>query len=380
MKCYTGTVREPLVVMPFKEREEAEKQKLPGKRLPIWINRNDAVGSNVLQDKPTALETSSLNIDNDQNVCRQQTAEKSNAVERDLKIMNTYQKRKDGEKPKIPRKLREMHEHLMFEKILKTGSKNSLFLQSEDKSENIVLEEDIKDLSKEHLERAKMIKQEDDMNIEYLDNSEFLVGDELDPMSVPNVADDDEINLPDTTEQANDISFNPEQEGDDNVTEKSSKTLETPKIDKCANETTQSLDTPIPDDSNIDLDDTLKDFVKEAEEDSAQNLNKPRRGRPPKSLQQFSLTNSDTNNSEMEDDVFKNQEKIIQELLKKNPHLLKSKKPIQLKIMVVNKGKKVAQTLTIKPVIEKAGKPGSSSHQDQKPMMPGFKPLPKVIT
>ncbi len=372
---------------------EAEKQKLPGKKLPIWINRNDTLFSHVSDAKSTALMTSSIKFENNQSACEQNEerqseqiankAAKSNIENEEIKGVNTYQKRKDGEKPKIPRKLREMNEHLMFEKILKTGSKNSLFVQCDEQSDNVVLEKDIKDLSKEHLERAKMIEQEDDVNSEYLDNSEFLVGDELDSISATNVANDDEINLPGTRINTDVISINADQnQKDDNIIEKSSRNLEIAKVDKCANERKESPDTIIPDNSSIILDDALKDFVKETVEDSAaqSNPNKPRRGRPPKSLQQFPITDLNTSSSsEMEDDVYKNQEKMIQELLKKNPQLLKSKKPIQIKIMVVNKGKKVAQTLTIKPVLNEPEKPASpSSHQDQKPMIPGFRPIQKV--
>ena len=368
---------------------EAEKQKLPGKKLPIWINRNDTLFSHVSEAKSTALMTSSIKFENNQSACEQteerqseqvaNKAAKSNIENEEIKGVNTYQKRKDGEKPKIPRKLREMNEHLMFEKILKTGSKNSLFVQCDEQSDNVVLEKDIKDLSKEHLERAKMIEQEDDVNSEYLDNSEFLVGDELESISATNVANDDEINLPGTRINTDVISINADQnQKDDNIIEKSTRNLEIAKVDKCATEITESPNTIIPDNSSIILDDALKDFVKEAEEDSAQsNPNKPRRGRPPKSLEQFPITDLNTSSSsEMEDDVYKNQEKMIQELLKKNPQLLKSKKPIQIKIMVVNKGKKVAQTLTIKPVLDEPASP--SSHQDQKPMIPGFRPIQKV--
>merc|ERR1719481_1827645 len=41
-------------------------------------------------------------------------------------VSTTYRKRSPGEKPKIPRRLQEIQQHLMFEKILKTGTKNTV--------------------------------------------------------------------------------------------------------------------------------------------------------------------------------------------------------------------------------------------------------------
>ena len=65
-----------------------------------------------------------------------------------------------------------MHEHLMFEKILKTGSKNTHFLKEQEENNSSKREEaleqevegvDIKDLSKEQETRARMIQFDDDL-------------------------------------------------------------------------------------------------------------------------------------------------------------------------------------------------------------------------
>ena len=348
-----------------------DKLKLPGKRLPVWLKRGEDINNlNVPENpaRPKFIDTKpEINIHSVPSMERQSeriaNARDTLEEKKSERIINTYQRRKPCDKPKIPRKFREMHEHLMFEKILKTGFKNTLFMKSDQNVDSLVLEEDIKDLGKEQKERAKMIELQDEAYNDCFDNSEYILGNNdasiVDDPQTIDIADEESINLPTNTDD-NTNEAHPEKQ----VFENPIDVVNDPK-------TVQTVENIMPDAASVNIDDALEVFAKEVEEDpdflQADNNPKPGRGRPPKAAQTTNFNSSQIN------DAFKNQEKIIQDLLKKNPNLLKSKKPIQLKILMVDKGKKTTQTVTIKPVSSDSST--ENNHENNSRMI---KAIPKV--
>ena len=102
------------------------------------------------------------------------------------RVQATYSRRVSPDKPKFPRKLREINEHLMFEKILRTGSKNSLMMKEAERStssapapvtaDESMSSEEIKELGQEQAQR-KIVEDDDD---DYFDNDvEFGADDYL---------------------------------------------------------------------------------------------------------------------------------------------------------------------------------------------------------
>ena len=96
-------------------------------------------------------------------------------------VNTTYRKRSPGEKPKIPRRLQEIQQHLMFEKILKTGTKNTVAKPAEpeeQKTGDLSLEE-VKALVEEQKQRMAAASQDDEEE-DYYDESVGLGDDYID--------------------------------------------------------------------------------------------------------------------------------------------------------------------------------------------------------
>lgn len=100
-------------------------------------------------------------------------------------VQTTYERRISPDKPKIPRKLREIQEHLMFEKILKTGSKNTLMKSGEGAVEDAgqrLSAAEIKELGEQQAQRRGVEEDEED----YFDNDAEFINDEyLDDIDSP---------------------------------------------------------------------------------------------------------------------------------------------------------------------------------------------------
>lgn len=98
-------------------------------------------------------------------------------------VSTTYRKRSPGEKPKIPRRLQEIQQHLMFEKILKTGTKNTvtkpLQTSEPEKSNDLSLEE-VKALVEEQKQRMAAVNEEDEDEDDYYDDSVDIGDDYID--------------------------------------------------------------------------------------------------------------------------------------------------------------------------------------------------------
>ena len=118
-------------------------------------------------------------------------------------VGTTYKRRSPGEKPKIPRRLQEINQHLMFEKVLKSGTKNTVMKKDQvsDKSGEMSMEE-VKELMEEQKQRSATISQEDlDENEEYDYNDDSLgIGDDyidnVDSPAPENLCDEDsDLNL-----------------------------------------------------------------------------------------------------------------------------------------------------------------------------------------
>ena len=96
-------------------------------------------------------------------------------------VSTTYRKRSPGEKPKIPRRLQEIQQHLMFEKILKTGTKNTVTKKSSppesQKSNDLSLVE-VKALVEEQKQRMAAVTAEDDEDEDYYNDDSVNIGDD----------------------------------------------------------------------------------------------------------------------------------------------------------------------------------------------------------
>eukprot|EP00088_Acartia_fossae_P039975 TRINITY_DN4161_c0_g1_i10.p1 TRINITY_DN4161_c0_g1~~TRINITY_DN4161_c0_g1_i10.p1 ORF type:complete len:933 (-),score=207.23 TRINITY_DN4161_c0_g1_i10:155-2767(-) len=114
--------------------------------------------------------------------------------------------------------------------------------------------------------------------------------------------------------------------------------------------------------SKVDIDDTLEDFDQEIQEEHEENTNEP--------------NNKDLKAKNPPLHRAVDQDRIIKDILKKNPGLLKRNKPINLKVVVVENNKKTTQVVTIKPVESKAGD-ALKENQIARPMH-GLKSIPKV--
>lgn len=110
-------------------------------------------------------------------------------------VSNTYKKRSPGEKPKIPRRLQEIQQHLMFEKILRTGAKNTVMKKVDTntgKSSDLSIEE-VKALVEEQKQRMAAISQDDDED-DYYDDSIDIGDDYIDNVDSPGPVTVDEFN------------------------------------------------------------------------------------------------------------------------------------------------------------------------------------------
>ena len=95
-------------------------------------------------------------------------------------VGTTYTKRSPGDKAKIPRRLQEIQQHLMFEKILKSGSKNTVVKKAECNTEkaNALSIDEVKELVEEQKQRMATISQ-DDEDEEYYNNDTVDIGDDF---------------------------------------------------------------------------------------------------------------------------------------------------------------------------------------------------------
>jgi len=91
-------------------------------------------------------------------------------------IPTTYQRKQSPDKPKIPRKLREIQAHLLFEKVLRTGSKNTLMQRKDgEEGREPLSAEEIKELGEQQAQRKDV---EDDDEEDYFDNDTEFITDE----------------------------------------------------------------------------------------------------------------------------------------------------------------------------------------------------------
>ena len=90
--------------------------------VPVVRKRVDV--DQVISAKPSEATLTSLNVDQEENVVSGSRFVKEENSNKSPKA--TYGKIKpDSEKPKIPRQIREIQENLTFEKIRRTGAKNT---------------------------------------------------------------------------------------------------------------------------------------------------------------------------------------------------------------------------------------------------------------
>ena len=198
-----------------KTRQEELASRLPGKKLPIWKRRTPEaplrqghpapgavseeeqkllsisreagpagyriprVGEEVSSEPNNRTVGSVLSEHLEQQ--QQQQQEDGQLIPPPL-VNTTYRKRSPGEKPKIPRRLQEIQQHLMFEKILKTGTKNTVAKPvaepEEQKTGDLSLEE-VKALVEEQKQRMAATSQEEEEE-DYYDESVGIGDDYID--------------------------------------------------------------------------------------------------------------------------------------------------------------------------------------------------------
>ena len=193
-------------VVSARSRQE-ELARLPGKKLPIWKRRTPEAplrqghpATPVLEDEQKMLSISREAGPAGYRIPRvgEEVSEASRTVGSVLSdhleqqqedgqlippplVSTTYRKRSPGEKPKIPRRLQEIQQHLMFEKILKTGTKNTVAKPSEpeeQKTGDLSLEE-VKALVEEQKQRMAATSQDEEEE-DYYDESVGLGDDYID--------------------------------------------------------------------------------------------------------------------------------------------------------------------------------------------------------
>ena len=112
-----------------------------------------------------------------------------------------------------------------------------------------------------------------------------------------------------------------------------------------------------------ELDDALDEFSRVAEEEAREledhhqtETKKPRRGRPPKWMQEKAVKVKKENTHAASIPKPKalvegDQSKVIAEILKKYPNILKENKSVKIKVSVMENGKPTIQTITLKPQV-----------------------------
>lgn len=90
----------------------------------------------------------------------------------------TYQRRSPGEKPKIPRRVQEIQQHLMFEKVLKSGTKNNVVKKDlKDVNSKDLSIDEVKELMQEQKQRlATNAPDEDDEDLDEYDYNNDTLG------------------------------------------------------------------------------------------------------------------------------------------------------------------------------------------------------------
>ena len=190
--------------------KQEELARLPGKKLPIWKRRTpETLSSKPDQPLATAEEQKlhsvsraagpsgyriprvgeeaaeanrTMGSDLPDHHLEQQQHEDGQLIPPPL-VSTTYRKRSPGEKPKIPRRLQEIQQHLMFEKILKTGTKNTVAKPTEPeepKTGGDLSLEEVKALVEEQKQRMAATTQDEEEEEDYYDESVGLGDDFID--------------------------------------------------------------------------------------------------------------------------------------------------------------------------------------------------------
>ena len=190
-------------------QSELDGPRLPGKKLPIWKRKVTDVNPPV-RAPPETLEGYKIPKTGDKseavedllNGQMEEVREEEDGSTRHIKIEPlsgqllpspvvgaTYKKRNPGEKPKIPRKLQEIQQHLMFEKVLKSGTKNTVMKKEvkTKQSKDLSIEE-VKELMQEQKQRMEALTSEDqgdDDEFDYNDDTLGMDDDYIDNIDSP---------------------------------------------------------------------------------------------------------------------------------------------------------------------------------------------------
>ena len=351
-------------------------------------------------------------------------------------VSTTYTKRSPGEKPKIPRRLQEIQQHLMFEKILKTGTKNTVTKpvdQTLEKSSDLSLEE-VKALVEEQKQRMAAINPDED-DEDYYDDSVELGDDYIDAgvdSPAPPEASEEEpqhVHEPEATQKLIRFSLRPnprpgfstsepDPAQEPPKTEPSPQSLpslptgqeliDAPSTDRLEDEQEKqhlSINLPEPGPKveggiQTELDEALEEFSRVAEEEEAEELReggqdgqglgldgdrtRPRRGRPPRWLKEQTLQMGEmVRRREETPTTGGDQAQIINEVMKKYPNLFKENKQVKIKVMTKDAaGRAVTKLITLKSH-QPAGVMGPPNPEPNDTPVPAglgsLKPVTKVM-
>ena len=189
--------------------KQEELARLPGKKLPIWKRRTPETLAKPDQQMAAAEEQKLHSVSRaagpsgyriprvGEEAAEANRTMGSNLPDHHLEhqqhedgqlippplVSTTYRKRSPGEKPKIPRRLQEIQQHLMFEKILKTGTKNTVAKPTEPeepKTGGDLSLEEVKALVEEQKQRMAATTQDEEEEEDYYDESVGLGDDFID--------------------------------------------------------------------------------------------------------------------------------------------------------------------------------------------------------
>ena len=421
--------------------------RLPGKKLPIWKKRTtstQAVQSvSHVADKVPAAATDDLQTFNktSSDIEKKCVDSKAGQLLPSPIVAATYKRRSPGEKPKIPRRLQEIQQHLMFEKVLKSGTKNTLMKKDSASESKQLSMEEVKELVEEQKQRSANIANEYEEEDDYDYNEDTLgIGDDyIDNVDSPAPVeqqhlDDEEskafeqstvVPEPEPLKKTTRFSLNPLPDNipTQEIIRSEEEVLKNNIVLNIAAQTTSApaaKKSPLQD-AVTDLDEALEEFSRVAEEEAEElsqeereclpasmpviDPKKPRRGRPPRWLAEQTLQmgaearkkqnkpgpSSSAHSIDLKKeavttvpsavvmrDTGGSQTQLINEVLKKYPNLIKNNKAVKIKVMTKDTtGKNVTKFITLKSQTDETSQSLDSTADD--PPVGGFRPVQKVV-
>ena len=318
---------------------------LPGKKLPIWKKRTSL-------PPPPQPPKPEVKPDDDDATPRRMV-EKSTPV--------TYSK-KQSEQKNLPPKIREIEQTLLFEKVLRTGSKNNANNKenAEEEEETEIRKDMSVDEMKEFMaEQRKRLDLED--NDDYYNDHEELTyddyednPDEPEPISILKPSETNQDDLPDVSQPRKSVRFSLKpgsiptpKDIDCSEDDVAAEIDKLQKVRVFPKQKKRGRPPKIDDQVNDFVDTNVDEFSKELENESKPIAKKTIPPPPQKSINLNS--NSKPEQSDSPKKFTADQEAVISQVLKQYPDLFKDKKQVKLKVKTLDsEGKHMMQTITLR--------------------------------